>query len=65
MNIELRPIQSDSVIDKENYLALQKSVALFPQMRFENKKEIELMKEYQNQGIGYQSIVIMLNKLVY
>lgn len=108
MDIELRPIQSDSVADKENYFALQKSVALFPQIGFENKKEnenwlwqdlfknknkicyvieklpehsycgecavknicvdtpeieIELMKEYQNQGIGYQSILIMLNKL--
>lgn len=108
MDINLRLIQQDSIKDRENYFALQKSVALFPdkmldykkeyedkswQDQFENKNricyvietipessycgecavkdisvnmpeiEIELMKEYQHQGIGYKAIIMMLNKL--
>lgn len=108
MNINLRLIQQNSAKDRENYFALQKSVALFPNTRLGDKAEyadiewkdicerknrvcyvielgseslycgecaikdisadipeieIELMKEYQHQGIGYKAITIMLNKL--
>lgn len=108
MNIQIRPIQQGSTQDRENYFALQKSVALFPDKglsdkkeyedkswwdQFENKNricyvietvpelfycgecavkdisddipeiEIELMQEYQYQGIGYKAIIMMLNKL--
>lgn len=107
MNIELRPIQYDSNIDKEQYFALQKSVAIMQNVYKDNEKygnliwkglvedknricfvienlpghvycgecavknisdsipeiEIELLKERQGKGIGYQAIVIMLNKL--
>ena len=103
MEINLRLIQQESIEDRENYFALQKSVALFPDMvmddnqswqdQFENKNricyvietisensycgecavkdisanipeiEIELMQEYQHQGIGYKAIIMMLNKL--
>lgn len=100
MEINLRLIQQESLKDREDYFALQKSVALFPdrvtdddkswQYQFENKNricyvietvpensycgecavkdisasvpeiEIELMKEYQHQGIGYKAIILML-----
>lgn len=108
MNIQLRPIQQNSITDKENYFSLQKSVAILQVLKHDNEEElnewswqnafenenricyviekmpgniycgecavknicddipeieIELMKEYQGQGIGYQSVVIMLNKL--
>lgn len=108
MDIGLRLIQQDSVKDKEDYFSLQKSVALFPNMELDNKKEyednswkdlfhnknricyvietisdfsycgecavkdisadipeveIELMKEYQHQGIGYKAIIMLLNTL--
>lgn len=109
VDINLRLIQPGSIQDKQNYFALQKSVALFPDKRmdykeeyedkawkeqFENKNricyvietipevlycgecavkdisadipeiEIELMQEYQHQGIGYKAIIMLLNKLV-
>lgn len=108
MDIKLRLIQQDSLKDRENYLALQKSVALFPDIRLNNEEmyediswqeqfknenricyvietavklsycgecavkdisakipeiEIELMQEYRHQGIGYRSIIMMLEKL--
>lgn len=109
VDINLRLIQPGSIQDKQNYFALQKSVALFPDKRmdykeeyedkvwkeqFENKNricyvietipevlycgecavkdifadipeiEIELIQEYQHQGIGYKAIIMLLNKLV-
>lgn len=107
MDIKLRLIQQNSFKDRENYLALQKSVALFPDIRldkemyrdiswqeqFKNENricyvietvekssycgecavkdisaripeiEIELMKEYWHQGIGYRAIIMMMEKL--
>lgn len=107
MDIKLRLIQKNSLKDRENYFALQKSVALFPDIRldkemykdiswqeqFKNENricyvietvekssycgecavkdisakipeiEIELMQEYQRQGIGYKSIIMMIEKL--
>lgn len=107
MNIELRPIRYDDNKDKENYFALQKSVAILQNVYNKNEKydnqswqefaddnnricfvietlpehtycgecavknisdnipeiEIELMKEQQNKGIGYQSLLIMINRL--
>ena len=108
LDIRLRPIQQESNIDKEHYLALQKSVAIFKSWEPDNEEklneqlwqdafkskhricyviekmpgneycgecavknifdetpeiEIELMKEYQGQGIGYLAIIDMLNKL--
>lgn len=107
MNIELRPIRYDDNKDKENYFALQKSVAILSSTYHDNEKyneqlwkavakdnnricfvietlpehsycgqcavknisddipeiEIELMKGQQNKGIGYYSLVIMLNRL--
>lgn len=41
MDIRLRLIQQDNVKDRENYFSLQKSVALFPDMELDNKKEYE------------------------
>ncbi len=109
VDINLRLIQPGSIQDKQNYFALQKSVALFPDKRmdykeeyedkawkeqFENKNricyvietipevlycgecavkdisadipeiEVELIQEYQHQGIGYKAIIMLLNKLV-
>ncbi len=108
MDIQLRLIQKESMMDRNNYFALQKSVALFPNIELDNKKlcediswidlfhnknricyvietipdflycgecavkdisadipeiEIELMREYQHQGIGYRAMIKMLNKL--
>lgn len=108
MDINLRLIQQDSTMDRENYFSLQKSVALFPDIRLDYKEgyadiewrghcenknrvcyviemgteslycgecavkdisvdipeiEIELLREYQHQGIGYQAIILMLNML--
>lgn len=108
MDIQLRLIQKESVMDRNNYFALQKSVALFPNMELDNKKlcediswkdlfhnknricyvietipdflycgecavkdisadvpeiEIELMREYRHQGIGYKAIIMMFNKI--
>ena len=105
IDIRLRLIQQDSDTDKENYFALQKSVAILKNWEPDNieelneqswqenfKKnricyviekmsgnvycgecavknisdeipEIELMMEYQGQGIGYRAIIDMLNKL--
>lgn len=108
MDINLRLIQQESIQDRENYFALQKSVALFPDKKIDNKEvwedtswkeqfenknricyvietmpensycgecavkdisvnipeiEIELMKEYQHQGIGYKAIIMLLSKL--
>lgn len=108
MDIRLRLIKQDSGTDRENYLALQKSVALLPEIQRDDEEkmeewswkeqfrsknrlcyvietmpehvycgecavknisdeipeiEIELMKEQQNKGIGYQAIVCMLNQL--
>lgn len=108
MDISLRLIRQDSTQDREDYFALQKSVALFPNMRYDDKNEyedkswqdqfenrnricyvietireslycgecavkdisvnipeieIELMREYQHQGIGYKAIIMMLDIL--
>lgn len=41
MDINIRLIQQDSIKDRENYFALQKSVALFPDKRLDYKKEYE------------------------
>lgn len=107
MDIRLRAIQ-DSIRDKENHFALQKSVALFPskiwdseeiwekiswQEQFKSESricyvietmpefvycgecavknissdiselEIELMPEYQHQGIGYKAMIMMFEKM--
>lgn len=107
MNIRLRAIQ-DSIRDKENHFALQKSVALFPNKIWDSEEiwekiswqeqfksgsricyvietvpefvycgecavknissdipelEIELMPEYQYQGIGYKAMIMMFDKL--
>ena len=107
MNIRLRVIQ-DSIKDRENHFALQKSVALFPnkiwdseeiwekiswQEQFKSESricyvietvpefaycgecavknisseipelEIELMPEYQHQGMGYKAIIMMFDKM--
>lgn len=108
MDINLRLIQQNNMQDRENYFALQRSVALFPNMKLDNIKEceyiswkdlfhnknricyvietipdslycgecavkdicadipeieIELMQEYQHQGIGYKAMIMMLNKI--
>lgn len=41
MDISLGLIQQDSVKNREDYFSLQKSVALFPNMELDNKKEYE------------------------
>lgn len=41
MDIRLRLIQQDNVKDREDYFSLQMSVALFPNMELDNKKEYE------------------------
>ena len=108
MDIQLRLIQKESMMDRNNYFTLQKSVALFPTMELDNKKEcediswkdlfhnksrvcyvietipdflycgecaikdisadipeieIELMREYQHQGIGYKAMIMMFDKI--
>lgn len=107
MEIELRPIRYADNKDKENYFALQKSVAILQNIYQENTEyndyswqefakdnnricfvietlrehsycgecavkdisadipevEIELMKEQWHKGIGYQSLVNMLNRI--
>ncbi len=110
MDLKLRLIQQESLKDRENYIALQKSVALFPDVRFNNQEiymdkswkdqfksenricyvietaqeslycgecavkdisaemteiEIELLQEYQHQGIGYKALIMMFEKLAY
>lgn len=107
VNINLRLIKQDDIKDRENYFALQKSVALFPDRRLNFEKdledkfwqdqfeknrvcyvietipeclycgecavkditadipevEIELMQEYQHQGIGYKAMLMMFDQL--
>lgn len=41
MDIRLRLIQQDNEKDRADYFSLQKSVALFPNMELDNKKEYE------------------------
>lgn len=41
MDIQLRLIQKESMMDRNNYFALQKSVALFPNIELDNKKLCE------------------------
>lgn len=40
INLRLRPIQQGSIADKENYIALQKSVAILKEMEWKNEREI-------------------------
>ena len=48
MDIDLRLIQQESIKDRQNYFALQKSVAIFPNVGFDDKKEYE-DKSWQDQ----------------
>jgi len=109
MKIILRPIQYASPKDRENYAALQKSVAILPNMQDERNAaeveerlwndmvadknrvcyvietaaeheycgecaikdiscdlpeiEIELLQEFQHQGIGYQAVIELMKRI--
>lgn len=52
MDIKLRLIQQNSLKDRENYFALQKSVALFPNIRLDKEmyKDISWQEEFKNEN---------------
>ena len=62
MDIKLRLIQQNSLKDRENYLALQKSVALFPDIRLD--KEMYRDISWQEQFKIENSICYVIETVV-